>query len=122
MVKLKNVIISAILLIFFSVTIIHSCSDKGRLATYKLQAGERLIYFFEKEGLSKDILKVDGFKYYEINILLLGDESEYERFITKIGYKNKTGTFFCKDGNSIRLLKRNENILLKYIYDDKYCI
>lgn len=122
MVKFKNMILATILLIFFTVTIIHSCGNKGKLATYNSKAGERLLHFFEKKGVSKDILKIDGFKYYEINMLLSGDKSKYKRLITEMGYENKNDSFFCKDGNSIRFFKKNENILLKYSYEDKYCM
>lgn len=110
-----------ILITFFTITIIHSCSYEGIQTTYKEKAGERLLYYINKENLSKDILSIDGFRYYKINILLSGEVIKYKSFIMKYGYVKKDNKLFCKDGNSISFSLENKNVLLKYIYGDKNC-
>lgn len=119
--RVKSIAVVIFLILFFTITAIHSCSDKGKLVTYRSQAGERLFNFFYKEKLSDDILSIDNFRYYEINMTLSGERNKYENFIIKHGYMKIDNLTFCKDGNSIKILKMDKNILLKYSYDDHIC-
>lgn len=119
--RIKNIVIAILLVIFFTITSLHSCSNKGRLSTYKAQAGERLLYFFYKENLSVDILKMDNFRYYKINMTLSGKKTKYEDFIIRHGYIKINEFIFCKDENSIKLLEKNQTTVLQYMYEDTFC-
>lgn len=119
--RVKSIAVVIFLILFFTITSIYSCSDKGKLVTYRSQAGERLLNFLYKENLSRNILNIDNFRFYEINIILSGEKDKYESFIIKHGYLKMDDLTFCKDGNSIKVLYVNKNTLLKYSYDDHYC-
>ena len=64
--RVKSIAVVIFLILFFTIISIYSCSDKGKLVTYRSQAGERLLNFLYRENLSRDILNVDNFRFWKL--------------------------------------------------------
>ncbi|MFZ7158989.1 hypothetical protein C3007_09205 [Avibacterium gallinarum] len=107
---------------FFTVTAFHTCSKEGKDSTYKSQGGQRLLYQLNKEGLSKNIKEINGFKYYRIEVTLSGDKEIYQSFLERNNYFEINNGDYCKDKNLIELKSNKNNTLLKYRYNSEKCI
>lgn len=121
MVKINGFMGLFFLIVFFMITSFHSCSQESRSLEYKSQAGQRLLYQLNKEGLSKNIIDIDGFKYYKIVITFSGDKEKYEEFLEKYNYLKVNSNYYCKDGNLIEIYNNDINTVLKYTYNSHQC-
>ena len=66
----KNILVISILMLFFVVTLIHSCSPNVQKQDFREKAGIRLLSAIYKEKLSSKIIKMETFKYYKIDIYI----------------------------------------------------
>ena len=82
----KNILVISILVLFFVVTLIHSCSPNAQTQDFREKAGIRLLSAIYKEKLLSKIIKMETFKYYKIDILLSGDKEQYTELVKKNGY------------------------------------
>ena len=109
-------------MLFFVVTLIHSCSPNAQKQDFREKAGIRLLSAIYKEKLSSNIIKMEIFKYYKIDILLSGDKEQYTELVKKNGYVAISNGYFCKDRNLIKIYDSNEGVWLKYNYSDDHCL
>lgn len=118
----KNILVISILMLFFVVTLIHSCSPNAQKQDFREKAGIRLLSAIYKEKLSSKIIKIESFKYYKIDILLYGDKEQYTELVKKNGYVAISNSYFCKDRNLIKIYDSNEGVWLQYNYSDDHCL
>ena len=118
----KNILVISILVLFFVVTLIHSCSSNAQKQDFREKAGIRLLSAIYKEKLSSKIIKMETFKYYKIDILLSGDKEQYTELVKKNGYVAISNGYFCNDRNLIKIYDSNEGVWLKYNYSDDHCL
>ena len=118
----KNILVISILVLFFVVTLIHSCSSNAQKQDFREKAGIRLLSAIYKEKLSSKIIKMETFKYYKIDILLSGDKEQYTELVKNNGYVAISNGYFCNDRNLIKIYDSNEGVWLKYNYSDDHCL
>lgn len=82
--------------------------------------GQRLLVQLKKRY--SDLTVQGKFKYFDIDILLIGDIDEHREFLISEKYKEVSPLLFCKLGNevSINILSKNK-VIMKYRYDSKKC-